>query len=776
MNDQRNDQSQPKPDATPPAECPSPGTEPTIRYSEGAASDNSAPLFLNPADVVSKGPKRLGKYELHGRIGSGGMGVVFKGFDADLQRTVAIKVLQPHLAQSEVARRRFQREARAAAAISHENVLTIHAVEEQDQIPFLVMEYVSGTSLKDYIASRGNLTSLEIIRLGAQIAKGLAAAHAQGVIHRDVKPGNVMLHDGGTRVRLMDFGLARVAYDNSDLTSHDQAVGTPAYMSPEQVRGGPIDARSDLFSLGCVIYCMATGESPFHGGNHAETVHRILDFRPPRLQQINSLIPPVVSDLVDHLLAKRPEDRYQSAEELSEILTHLVAVVNQTATDELETALGREIAAHPAVVSVDKSSVPGLRSAGRRTAVVGIGLVAMVLAIGAITMRWNRITEAEGPPGGLAPPQPELSSLPRLAEVVVGNGPDATCGTLTEALERIAESGVIRIHNTGVYEESISLSGLESVTIRGVDGVVLRPIQPDVGESSVVSIKDCRDLRIEGLRFESTGKHGRAISLQGELSGIVFEDCKFFQMGETSDLSLVNVKALERPGQKPVSFRRSRFQRGPGKGYCLSMESREGALMAIECEECRFRSTGSLVYLGTGCQMAMLRRNLFLGGDAGVLLRFKSWKGSEQIDISNNTFLGVRYWLSWMDSIPGPEAASGGKAARLANNLILGGTRTLGDDPQWEAMLSTWTIQSNYWERDESTTLSADRGGRLASMFQSFDIPNRTDENAASYLRPTAGSQLESHGAGGDLPRFIGAREPLPPDGSKTPVLESSAE
>jgi len=747
----------------------SPGTDPTVRYADGNVDDNSIPLISHFAGVEPRVPKRLGKYELHGRIGSGGMGVVFKGFDPDLSRMVAIKVLQPHLAQSEVARRRFQREARAAAAISHENVLTIHSVEEQDQFPFLVMEFVSGTSLKEYISHRGSLPSLEIIRLSAQIASGLAAAHGQGVIHRDIKPGNVMLHDGGTRVRLMDFGLARVTHDNSDLTSHDQTVGTPAYMSPEQIHGGSIDARSDLYSLGCVIYCMATGQSPFHGGSYAETVHRILDFSPPRLQQISPLIPPVVSDLVDHLLAKRPEDRFQSAEEVSDILTHLVSVLNQTASGELETTLRREPVARPG----DASSVmpPQATRARALYVAVGTGFILVALAFAALTMWSNRSRETSHPPGGLTIPQ-SAPPLPRLATVVVGRGPDATCATLAEAFERIAPAGVITIQNAGVYEEAITLNGLSSVTIRGDDGVVLRPIQSDAGESSVISIKDCRDLHIESLRLESTGKNGRTLSLQGELSGIAFEDCEFFHMGETSDLSLVSVKALERPDQQPVSFRRSRFQRGPGKGYCVSVESRDGSVMAVECEECRFRSKGSQFYLGLGTQRATLRRNLFLEGDTGVLLRFRPWKGSEQIDISNNTFLGVRYWLSWMDTTTDPGAAGGGMGARLANNLILGGTRTLGPDAQWESMLSTWTIQSNYWERDDATTPTADRGGRLALMFPSFDIPNRTDENAGSFLRPAAGSLLGSQGAGGDLPAFIGAKEPLEVTGS-TPAPPS---
>ncbi|MBC8114108.1 MAG: serine/threonine protein kinase, partial [Candidatus Saccharimonas sp.] len=303
-------------------------TDPTYAYTPDNGAEAEDELVLSGSALLSSDipiPARLGKYEIQGQIGRGGMGIVWKGFDPDLRRTVAIKVLSPHLAQSPVARRRFQREARAAAAINHENVLTIHSVEEQGETPFLVMEYVAGQSLKEYITERGKLGAIEVIRLSAQISQGLAAAHVQGVIHRDVKPANVMLHEGATRVRLMDFGLARVAFDNADLTSHDHAVGTPAYMAPEQIRGHDIDARADLFSLGCVMYCMVAGQSPFHGRNHAETIHKILDLVPARLHDVDPSVPLVLSEMVEKLLKKDPNERYQSAFEVAETLCRLLA-------------------------------------------------------------------------------------------------------------------------------------------------------------------------------------------------------------------------------------------------------------------------------------------------------------------------------------------------------------------------------------------------------------------------------------------------------------------
>jgi len=287
------------------------------------------------AGSVSANPKeRFGKYLVEEVIGHGGMGVVLKARDPDLNRLVAIKILGTHLAYSATARRRFLREARAVASISHPHVLTIHSVEEHENTPFIVMEYVSGQSLKEYVNSKGRLDSHETIKLTAQIAQGLAAAHAQGIIHRDVKPGNVMLHEGATRVRLADFGLARVTFDNSELTSHDQSVGTPAYMAPEQVRCEEIDARADLFSLGCVVFFMLTGRSPFQGRSSGETMTKIIEEKPPRLKDINSEVPSALSDIVDRLLQKKPGDRYQSAFEVAEECSRYVAQLNQAGTDE----------------------------------------------------------------------------------------------------------------------------------------------------------------------------------------------------------------------------------------------------------------------------------------------------------------------------------------------------------------------------------------------------------------------------------------------------------
>ena len=223
--------------------------------------------FLGPAE----NPRHLGRmgaYEILELIGRGGMGIVFKGRDRKLERLVAVKVLSPELSSSVPARQRFLREAKSAAAVTHEHVVTIHAVDEANGTPFLVMEYIVGVSLEDRIQRSGHLRVEEILRIGMQIAAGLAAAHAQGLVHRDIKPSNILLENGVERVKITDFGLARVVHE-SQLTQTNAVAGTPQYMSPEQARGDQVDHRSDLFSLGCVMYAMWRWPLTVPGG-HAD--------------------------------------------------------------------------------------------------------------------------------------------------------------------------------------------------------------------------------------------------------------------------------------------------------------------------------------------------------------------------------------------------------------------------------------------------------------------------------------------------------------------------
>ncbi len=269
---------------------------------------------------------RLGQYEIAGIVGHGGMGVVLKALDPALNRYVAIKVLAPQLATSGAARQRFSREARAAASVVHENVVAIHAVADSGPLPYFAMPYLRGSSLQKRLDAHGPLGVAEILRVAVQIATGLSAAHAQGLVHRDIKPANIMLEDGVERLKITDFGLARAA-DDASLTRTGVIAGTPQFMSPEQARGEPIDSRSDLFSLGSVMYAMCTGYPPFRAETSYGTLSRICDAQPRAIREINPEIPQWLVAVIEQLHEKNPDERFQTAQQvahlLEQCLTHL---------------------------------------------------------------------------------------------------------------------------------------------------------------------------------------------------------------------------------------------------------------------------------------------------------------------------------------------------------------------------------------------------------------------------------------------------------------------
>jgi eukaryotic-like serine/threonine-protein kinase len=271
---------------------------------------------------------RLGQYRILKVLGSGGMGVVFHADDPALQRPVALKAMLPALAVSASARRRFLREGRAVAALHHDHIVPIYQVGEDRGVPYIAMPLLHGESLDNRLERLGTLPTAEVYRIGREIAQGLAAAHAKGLVHRDIKPANVWLEFGGDavpepgsgRVKILDFGLVRPVAD-AHLTQEGAIVGTPAFMAPEQASGAAVDARTDLFSLGCVLYRMTTGQVPFAGRDAVATLLAVDSEHPPAPVEITPAVPPALSALVMRLLAKNPADRPASAREVIELLT-----------------------------------------------------------------------------------------------------------------------------------------------------------------------------------------------------------------------------------------------------------------------------------------------------------------------------------------------------------------------------------------------------------------------------------------------------------------------
>jgi serine/threonine-protein kinase len=277
---------------------------------------------------------RLGDYEIENTIGYGGMGIVLRAYDRELQRPVAIKLIVPRLAHDGTAKQRFAREARAAAAVLHPNVIAIHGISETNGMPWFVMPLVNGPTLRGLVEQNGPLNERDIVRIGLQITSGLAAAHSQGVIHRDVKPENILVDNHVNRVVITDFGLARKEFD-ATLTKAGVLAGTLNYMSPEQAQGADTDERSDLFSLGSLLYYLATGVAPFRSASPANVIHKVVSEKQKDVRALNPEISEALAQTIDALLAKDPGDRFQTANELEDYLVQLVSHLNQPTKNRL---------------------------------------------------------------------------------------------------------------------------------------------------------------------------------------------------------------------------------------------------------------------------------------------------------------------------------------------------------------------------------------------------------------------------------------------------------
>ncbi len=268
----------------------------------------------------------LGSYEILAPLGSGGMGDVYRARDRKLGREVAIKVLRPGIASDTTRLKRFEQEARTASALNHPNIVTIYEIGEHDGEHYIAMELVDGDTLRELLAS-GPVPPRKLLDLGKQIAEGLAKAHAAGIVHRDLKPENLMLSRDGY-VKILDFGLAKLWPDPSGIgsematsdrleTEEGVIVGTVAYMSPEQAKGRPVDFRSDQFSLGAILYELATGTRPFERSSVAETLLAILREEPSPVASVNPSVPPHLVRILERCLAKDPQDRYDSTRDLA---------------------------------------------------------------------------------------------------------------------------------------------------------------------------------------------------------------------------------------------------------------------------------------------------------------------------------------------------------------------------------------------------------------------------------------------------------------------------
>lgn len=386
--------------------------------------------FLQPAeDSAYLG--RLAQFDVMRIIGRGGMGLVLEAFDTRLQRNVAVKVLDPDLAGDDTARQRFCREARAAASVTHENVVAVHQVEKSGEngLPYLVMQLISGESLEERLQRKERLPLREVIRISMQAAHGLSAAYAQGLIHRDIKPGNILIEKAHDNVKLTDFGLAR-AVDDVKLTRTGFVSGTPLYMAPEQAMGEEADHRSDLFSLGAIMYEMCAGQPPFMGNSALAILRQITDTKHRPLREVNPEVPEWFAETIDQLLSKNPDDRIQSAALLAELL-------------EFQFALMKTSEDIPTVCRIELDQ----RAKRNRLVATAIGVGFLVVGLLAGVLISNRST---GPlPAAMEQASTKAAEVESIAPIAILNGSSTVWASAFDPTNKTAvmalEDGVVRL-------------------------------------------------------------------------------------------------------------------------------------------------------------------------------------------------------------------------------------------------------------------------------------------------------------------------------------------
>jgi hypothetical protein len=675
--------------------------------------------FLKPSDAPnSRG--RLGEYEVQGVLGRGAMGIVLRAYDPTLCRAVAIKVLAPQLAANPKALRRFKREAQAAAAVNHPNVITIHAVSEQEGMPYLVMELVAGVNLGQRIRSGRPFDLASLLRISAQVAAGLAAAHEHGIVHRDIKPTNVMLEDGIERVKITDFGLARATEDLSRLTSFGMVVGTPAYLSPEQVRGEEATFRSDLFSLGCVLYAMAAGHSPFQAVHPIETARRIAELDPRPLHESSDAVPRFYSDLVARLLAKEADRRPASAAEVRDLLVGYLAQTNQDPYGLLEGA--RTPPPAPA------------RRPRRRRLVAGVGLLALLVAgaagawLAGVPIPWLTRPAA-------------ANVIPVATEAGQGDYDD-----LAAALDHATPGTTLRLLGPGPFRGPLLIADpvrLAGLTVEAPDGAVLEDPRPM--SDTVVMVRGTPDVTFRGLEIR-TGPKQHAVSVWRTCPGLTLDRLRLRQPPAAPVGAVVFWNGACGTDDRPAVLRGLDVAAG-AIGVVL-LGKPEQPTTAVRVEDCRFTGPGVHVTVEAAAGDLRVAGNVFDGGKCGVSIALGDGDHGP-VRVSNNTFFDQPNWLAVKTARPGQKVT-------ITRNLIVQCADVQEDKTGLGDVAGDW-FRDNMWETEPTPRVAAFAEARAA-------VPLVAREHARpGFLRPAPGAPRP--GADNDLllRPYYGALDPATP-------------
>lgn len=631
---------------------------------------------------------RLGRFDVRKVVGVGAMGVVFRCWDTKREREVALKVLAEHLANDDMARRRFKREARAVNAVKHANVVRAYGWKEIDGLSLLVLEYVDGVTLRRRIDKRGPMSPREAVAVIRQVACGLQVLHNLGVYHRDVKPTNILLTRDGV-AKLTDFGLVRTDLEDSRLTASGMMVGTPAFMSPEQVEGEPYDQRSDLFCLGGVLFFLLTGKTPFRGKLSGELSFNIAH-SDPRTSPLIDACPADLKKLVYDLLQKSPAERPQSAEELLARLDE----ADLTPPPQPDPSPAKTIQEHRPV---------------RRGWVIGaLAATFLLLCVAGFAWFGPKFTgpsrPLETPPTGLVHYAYDDASLAKaLAE--------ANAGDEIKVLNRPSLLGPLKLtsEHAGL---TLDLGGAE--------------VTADAEQSDVIHISSCPGLTLRNGKIEPRfQQHGLAI--EGDCGGLRVESITIRSTAANERAGLSLQAGAEGQAQRPIQIDRCRFESGR---TAVALQG-STALSQIRIFRSRFIGSEIGLDLTADANHVVIRHCCFQQLQEAVRIRLNSSRALRDVAFVNNTIVDSPCCLNVRES-----AASGEEVGiRFDRNLIVH-SKTATIPERWDASM----FRDNWWWTREGSLPPITE--RIARWRNDPQVERRGD--SVRYMHPLEESPLLS--------------------------------
>jgi serine/threonine protein kinase len=740
-------------------------------------------------------PLLAGRYQVLDKLGEGGMGAVFRARDTKLDRLVAVKILPAGSVHDSAAVARFQREARALARLSHPGIIQAYDNGADGDQHFLVMELVEGHSLAREQAERGRVSATRAADFGHQAALALSHAHQHGLIHRDVKPSNLLLAPDG-RVRLLDLGLARFLQDqvgDASLTREGAGMGTPDYAAPEQFRDArKADPRSDIYSLGCTLYHLIAGRVPFPGSSLSEKLQAHETTEPPPLEELCPDVPGGLALAVQRMMAKRPADRFQNMLDVAEALAPYVAGSSASFRHMRSTS------------TWDGSRLATLIAPPRRRArtawLIAGATVLVLVAVGLVghSAGWFRRGAAQlaQDPGALSSDSEKTSSGgdakseegakkpaawysddPNVLTVSQDGKDGGKYRTISDALKEVTAGQTILVLDDATYSETLELT--QPSRFNGVTLAALRRATLAISAGTFVGVKivNVSGLIFRGFRVNGAASVAGLIVVAGKVHGVTLDDLDLnVPSGETG--TAVSLERVQfEPGGTPLTVRNCRFHGGT-RGLRVSGTPESSTGIAIR--ENTFRNTErSISIQGEVSRIQIVANRIIGASDCGIHLVSFSEK-TDGLLIANNTFTECVAAVRLADTTPK------GQDVRLCNNLILGSLQSDIIFVKWSGqaddmgtagigarVAKAWRLDHNWREVKTPTEGTDYRKSWVPPDPKKGDV--REDEikgvnrvsKSPDYLRPDRKSPLATSGTGKEdpsLPSYVGA---LPPEGTE---------